>query len=72
MTTNEALVKSYILGTHGSLPNIDYSAMGALLSDDFQFSNEEQHHDKSTLLGAVFPGMCLSRHIRNALCDLHT
>ena len=50
------LINSYINQTHGSLPNIDYITVNQLLSDDFQFSNEEQHHDKIALLEHVFPG----------------
>jgi hypothetical protein len=53
---SEQIVRQYIAGTHGSLPTIDYLAVGRLLSDDFQFTNEEQVHDKSALLGYVFPG----------------
>lgn len=56
LSESETIVRSYVLNTHGSLPNIDYSAVSGLLSDDFQFRNEEQTHDKSTLLGSVFPG----------------
>ena len=52
----EWLVRSYITGTHGSMPNICYDMVRELLSDNFQFSNEEQHHDKEALLGSIFPG----------------
>lgn len=50
------LVHAYITGTHGSLPSVDTVAVRALLSDDFQFSNEEQRHDADALLQHVFPG----------------
>eukprot|EP00388_Colpodella_angusta_P031727 GDKK01024057.1.p1 GENE.GDKK01024057.1~~GDKK01024057.1.p1 ORF type:complete len:152 (-),score=0.76 GDKK01024057.1:50-505(-) len=50
------IVRAYILGTHGSLPLVDYASMGALLAENFVFLNEEQLHDKAALLGAVFPG----------------
>ena len=50
------VVRAYVNGTHGSLPIADYATVGALLSDDFIFVNEEQQHDKGALLGAVFPG----------------
>ena len=56
MNSCEDTVRAYILGTHGSLPNINYEEVGNLLSDDFAFSNEEQHHDKHALLVYVFPG----------------
>lgn len=37
-----ALVRQYIRGTHGSLPNIDYECIKSLLSDNFILTNEEQ------------------------------
>jgi hypothetical protein len=56
---SESIVRQYIVGTHGSLPNIDYSAVGRLLSEEFVYSNEEQVHDKPALLNSVFPGTIL-------------
>lgn len=53
---NLEVVRRYILGTHGSLPNIDKEQLKLLLTDDFLFSNEEQTHNSSTLLDVVFPG----------------
>jgi hypothetical protein len=37
-----ALVREYIKGTHGSLPNVDYERISSLLSDNFILTNEEQ------------------------------
>jgi hypothetical protein len=50
------IAADYISGTHGSLPAIDYESIGALLSDDFVFENEEQRHNKDSLLRSVYPG----------------
>merc|ERR1719401_164374 len=51
-----AIVEKYIRGTHGSLPSPDYNAMGALLTDEFLFTNEGESHNKDELLTVVFPG----------------
>lgn len=56
------VVRAYVHGTHGSLPVVDYGAVSALLSEDFIFLNEEQQHDKNTLLGAIFPGSTYLAH----------
>lgn len=50
------IVHTYITGTHGSLPEINYHNINSILSDDFEFKNEEQIHSKSQLMGSVFPG----------------
>ena len=57
------IVRDYILGTHGSLPLVDYASIGTLLAENFVFVNEEQLHDKAVLLGAVFPGESFSSAI---------
>jgi ketosteroid isomerase-like protein len=56
MTTSEEIARSYICGTHGSLPNINYEAVSELLSDDFEYTNECERHTKTNLLTGVYPG----------------
>eukprot|EP00929_Paragymnodinium_shiwhaense_P074639 TRINITY_DN38204_c1_g2_i1.p2 TRINITY_DN38204_c1_g2~~TRINITY_DN38204_c1_g2_i1.p2 ORF type:complete len:169 (+),score=28.02 TRINITY_DN38204_c1_g2_i1:50-508(+) len=50
------VVRAYILGTHGSLPAIDYSAVGELLSEDLTLVQEEASQDKARLLEQIYPG----------------
>uniref|UniRef100_A0A7S2JCH1 SnoaL-like domain-containing protein n=1 Tax=Alexandrium andersonii TaxID=327968 RepID=A0A7S2JCH1_9DINO len=50
------VVRAYILGTHGSLPTIDYASVGELLSDDLELIQEEASHGKKALLEQVYPG----------------